>query len=224
MRDPEEFLELQIKHADRTAKALATVDDSRLICLNTLDFVQKTLMAWLVSNRFSISFDKTKLSNAISTLEDHSEVLLKSEGTNFTVYLLACMITNSPPKEEILTACKVQAEDINFLINASVVPYVYYGLVSSEDISAKLESEKNKKRQLAIDSAVKYLKLLSMSGLPNESDNIEIERLFKLRKSNAFYSESRIYGGGPDNDYVCDLEFSAIVATKEGRGYAVPSS
>ena len=157
-------------------------------------------------------------------LEDQSEVLLKSEGTNFTVYLLACMITNSLPKEEILTACKVQAEDINFLINASVVPYVYYGLVSSEGISTKLESEKNKKRQLAIDSAVKYLNLLSMSGLPNESDNIEIERLFKLRKSNAFYSESRIYGGGPDNDYVCDLEFSAIVATKEGRAYAVPSS
>ncbi|MCP4264088.1 MAG: hypothetical protein GY777_00685 [Candidatus Brocadiaceae bacterium] len=224
MRDPEEFLELQIKHADRSAKALANVDDPRLICLNTLGLVQKTLMAWLVSNRFSLPFDMSKLSNAISTLEKHSGVLLKSENTNFTIYLLACMITNSHPKGEILSACKVMTADISFLINASVVPYVYYDLVSSEDISMKLELETDKKRQLAVDSAVKYLQLFSMSGLPSERDNVEIERLFKLRKSNAFYSESRIYGGGPDNDYVCDLEFSAIVATKEGQAYAVPSS
>ena len=42
----------------------------------------------------------------------------------------------------------------------------------------------------------------------------QLQKLYKKRKSNGFYSQSRLYGGGIDNDIVCDIEYSAIAICK----------
>lgn len=220
MRTPKEILELQEQSIARSKKALAQVNDDKLIAWNSSRLIHNALMAWLMAKRHDLNFTIEELLSSITTFEENIAAISEQPESNYTYYLLACMICNKKPESQILEFAKSQANDIEFLINSSVVPYVHYGLVSSDEVSNALE---NRNKNLSVESAVIYLKLLALDGIPDNEVIETLSALFHRRKKDSFYSEARIYGGGPDNDMVCDVEFAAISSTKGSGSVVVPA-
>lgn len=220
MRTPKEILELQEQSIARSKKALAQVNDDRLIAWNSSRLLQNALMAWLMAKRHDLNFTIEELLSSVTIFEENIAAISEKTESNYTYYLLACMICNKKPESQILEFAKSQANDIEFLLNSSVVPYVHYGLVSSDEVSTALE---NRSKNLSVESAVVYLKLLSLDSNPDNELIDALSALFHRRKKDSFYSEARIYGGGLDNDMVCDVEFAAICSTKGSGSVVVPA-
>ena len=196
------------------------MQDDKLIAWNSSRLLQNTLMAWLMAKRHDLDFQIEELYSSIITFEGKFSAIREQPESSCTYYLLACMICNLKPAAHILEFAKPQANDIGFLLNSSVVPYVYFGLVSSDEVLSALE---NKEKNLSVESAVIYLELLSLDGDPSDEAMEFVAALYHRRKKDSFYSEARIYGGGPDNDMVCDVEFSAISSAKGFSTVVVPA-
>mgnify|MGYP001190959620 FL=1 len=214
MRTPKEIFEIQKTFIERSKNVLAAVEEEKLIAMNSSKLLSSTLLAWLMAMKNGFEFSLEEMDLAKNTVEKNIEIILKQPSASVTEYLFACMLAKSEPLASALEHAKAQIKDINFLINASVVPYAWFGLLDISEMAARLESIDDKKRDLSIKSSLSYLSLLSQDSEPTQEDISQLQRLYKKRKSNGFYSQSRLYGGGIDNDIVCDIEYSAIAICK----------
>jgi hypothetical protein len=200
--------------------ALSQVLDDKLIAWNSSRFLQNTLMAWLIAERHELHFEVEELHLSLATFEENFAKISHYPGLNCTYYLLACMICNKEPEAKIIEFSKPQAKDIQFLLDSSVVPYVFYGLANADEVASFI---KDRKKNLSDESAAIYLELLSLEGNPSVDLMESLTALYLRRKNDEFYSEARIYGGSVDNDNVCDVEFSAIASAKGFSSAVVPA-
>jgi len=221
MRTPQEIFDIQKSFIERSNRVLATVEEQKLVAWNSTKLLSSTLLAWLMAIRNGFEFSDMEIEEARKIVEDNLEVALKHSSTSVTEYLFACMLTKAEPLSRALEFAKEKAEDIDFLVNSSIVPYAWFDLVNIETAIDQLESISDNKRSLSIESSIAYLELIAQDVEPSQEELRHLKELYKKRKSNSFYTESRLYGGGVDNDLVCDIEYAAIAICKDYSNYVL---
>ena len=94
--------------------------------------------------------------------------------------------------------------------------YAAYELIDSGVLVDHLKE--NVVNKIYCETQIVYLEYIQNHTLVAD----QVERLFISRSKDEWYSMSALYGGGPDNELVCDVEYLALTSLINGNPSAIP--